>query len=147
VSMGETGRWANFLQEADTTNMPNRLETQRLHCECTHHYSFISSRLNTYCLIQRPEGRLRSAFIIELAQAYLRFVNGAVGERGHPVGLFALILAAVRHFVIPSESQLTASRHRRIVRAGCLCLCQWGTKRRARVFWQVFCRASCRLHG
>ena len=41
VSMGETDRWTNFLQEANTANMPNWYKTQRLHCECTHHSSFI----------------------------------------------------------------------------------------------------------
>jgi hypothetical protein len=39
---------------------------------------------------------MRSAFIIQLAKAYLRYARGAVGQRGHPIGLFSLILTAVR---------------------------------------------------
>jgi hypothetical protein len=48
---------------------------------------------------------MRSVFIVELARKYFRLADGAVGVSGHPVGLFALILTAVCHIVIP-ESQL-----------------------------------------
>jgi hypothetical protein len=39
---------------------------------------------------------MRSSFIIQLAQEYLRYTRSALGQpHGRPIGLFALILTAV----------------------------------------------------
>jgi hypothetical protein len=61
---------------------------------------------------------MRSAFIIKLARDYLRYARGALGQRGRPVGLFSLILTAVRHLAFHLQVTLTGN-HMQLERAVC----------------------------
>lgn len=59
-----------------------------------HHFPK-KSRTLVNCILQLPEGRLLSQFIIDLAAPLLRLRTGSNLKNGHPKGLVALILAAV----------------------------------------------------
>jgi hypothetical protein len=59
-----------------------------------HHFPKKSSTL-VNCILQLPEGRLLSQFVIDLAAPLLRLRTGSNSKNGHPKGLVALILAAV----------------------------------------------------
>ena len=136
VSMGETGWWAYFLQEADATSMPNWYKTQRLHCEpeCTRHQFLIFS-FEYYSHLET--GRTAALSLYHRVGAKLSSIRKRccwwAGSSYWP--LFSYLSSGML-FVILSGSQPTESyRFCFTVRAGNLCLCQWSTKRCAGIFW------------